>query len=246
MESRTKSSFASGTAPNEEQRSQKKNRFRWGDDIIEPFDATAYSQVLLQPKPHTIDYHRLNALTEVESWPLPYTEHMFERIAANCAKFFRQEFHSGFLSGFLSSGIAPSLSTLKCVYNLLWYILVQTRSIRPGKCAMLLSAITSVYHTNWSALSNLRDLCQWLDRIRRKRRRLHSKLPPYIWTSSQIQVCTQAMQMPIRFNQNRIRRKSSILWRIYNARWNYPQSHRLSSTHKSQTTLKLHWSSLVL
>ena len=61
-----------------------------GDDIIEPSDATVYSQVLLAPKPHTdpkqwrmcIDYRRLNTLTEAESLPLPNAEHMFNRIGA--------------------------------------------------------------------------------------------------------------------------------------------------------------------
>ena len=60
---------------------------------------------LLRGKPHTdpkqrrmcIDYRRLNALTEAESWPLPYTEHMFERIGAKRAKFFAvMDFTQGF------------------------------------------------------------------------------------------------------------------------------------------------------
>ena len=76
-----------------------------GDDIIEPSDATAYSQVFLAPEPHTdpkqwrmcIHYCRLNALTEAESWSLPNTEHMFERIGAKRAKFFAvMDFTHGF------------------------------------------------------------------------------------------------------------------------------------------------------
>ena len=67
-----------------------------GDNIIEPSDATAYSQVLLAPKPYTdpkqwrmcINYRRLNALTETESWSLLNTEHMFERIGAKHVSFF--------------------------------------------------------------------------------------------------------------------------------------------------------------
>ena len=65
-----------------------------GDNNTEPSDATAFSQVLLAPKPHTdpkqwrmcIDYRRLNALTEAESWLLSNTEHMFERI--RCTSWF--------------------------------------------------------------------------------------------------------------------------------------------------------------
>ena len=44
-----------------------------------------------------------------------------------CEVFCRQKFRSGFPS----SGIPPSLSILNCVYNLLWYIPVQPRSLRP-------------------------------------------------------------------------------------------------------------------
>ena len=63
------------------------------------------SQVLLAPKPHInpkqwrmcVDYRALDALTEAESWPLPNTEHMFERIGAKNAKYFAvMDFTQGF------------------------------------------------------------------------------------------------------------------------------------------------------
>ena len=56
-------------------------------------------------KPHSnptqwrmcIDYRHLNALTEAESWPLPNTEHRFERHGAKRAKFFAvMDFTQGF------------------------------------------------------------------------------------------------------------------------------------------------------
>ena len=92
-----------------------------GDDIIEPSDATAYSQVLLAPKPHTdskqwrmcIDYRHLNALTKAESW------HMFERIDDKLAKFFAV---MDFTQGFHQVEVHPLFRFLTCVYKLLWYI----------------------------------------------------------------------------------------------------------------------------
>jgi hypothetical protein len=64
--------------------------------IVQPSSAEYYAQAVLQPKPHTnkqewrlcFDYRNLNDESEFQSWPLPNTSHMFERIGAKKPKFF--------------------------------------------------------------------------------------------------------------------------------------------------------------
>ena len=64
--------------------------------IIETSDAEFYSQAVLAPKPHTIppdwrfciDYRASNDASDFQSWPLPNTSHMFDRIGTKKAKFF--------------------------------------------------------------------------------------------------------------------------------------------------------------
>ena len=58
--------------------------------------AEYYSQAVLAPKPHTNktewrfcqDFRNLNDASEFQSWPLPNTSHMFERIGAKKPKYF--------------------------------------------------------------------------------------------------------------------------------------------------------------
>ena len=61
--------------------------------LIQPSKATAWSQVLLCPKPDgkwrfCIDFRNLNSNTNSEGWPLPNIKHIFERISRSKAKYF--------------------------------------------------------------------------------------------------------------------------------------------------------------
>ena len=63
--------------------------------IIEPSDDEFYSQAVLAPKPHTIppdwrfsiDYRALNDASDFQSWPLPNTSLMFDRIGTKMPSF---------------------------------------------------------------------------------------------------------------------------------------------------------------
>ena len=59
-----------------------------------------------------IDYHRLNALTEVKSWPLSNTEHMIERIGVKRTKFFAV---MGFTQGFHQVEVHPLFQFLNVI-----------------------------------------------------------------------------------------------------------------------------------
>ena len=61
--------------------------------LIQPSKATAWSQVLLTPKPNgkwrfCLDFRNLNLNTESEGWPLPNIKQILERIAKTKAKYF--------------------------------------------------------------------------------------------------------------------------------------------------------------
>ena len=59
--------------------------------IIQPSEATAYSQVLFVPKPNNkwrfcIDYRNLNKCCDSSGWPIPNINLMFTRIGSVRAK----------------------------------------------------------------------------------------------------------------------------------------------------------------
>ena len=98
-----------GSESSQERRNQKQLDTHLQSEIVRPFKATAYSQLLLAVKPHTkqtewrfcIDYGRLMA----QSWPLPYTKHMFEGIESHRGRYFvvmdfNQVFHQLALSSY--------------------------------------------------------------------------------------------------------------------------------------------------
>ena len=94
----------------EEIRKQIEELLRRG--IIKHSQAGNYSQVLLAPKPYTnktelrfcVDYRRLNDLTSSQSWPLPDTKQMFERLGAKRCKYFTE---MNFTQGFYQIGLNP-------------------------------------------------------------------------------------------------------------------------------------------
>ena len=61
--------------------------------LIQPSSATAWSQVLLTPKPNgkwrfCLDFRNLNANTTSEGWPLPNIKQVLQRISQTGAKYF--------------------------------------------------------------------------------------------------------------------------------------------------------------
>jgi hypothetical protein len=63
--------------------------------IIQPSQASEYSQVLLVKKPHQpgawrfcVDYRRLNEILQAMGWPIPNIERLFVRLGEKKAKFF--------------------------------------------------------------------------------------------------------------------------------------------------------------
>ena len=63
-------------------------------EVVEPSTAEYYSHAVLSPKPHTnkqewrfdLDYRALNDESDFQSWPLPNTSPMFDRISSKKAK----------------------------------------------------------------------------------------------------------------------------------------------------------------
>jgi hypothetical protein len=64
--------------------------------VVKLSQAEYYAQCVMQPKPHTNkqewrlcqDYRNLNDESEFQSWPLPNTQHMFDRIGTKKARYF--------------------------------------------------------------------------------------------------------------------------------------------------------------
>ena len=63
------------------------------NDIIRPSQATAWSQILLTPKPNgswrfCVDFRSLNAATKSYGWPIPNIKQLLQRIGEKKAKWF--------------------------------------------------------------------------------------------------------------------------------------------------------------
>ncbi|MBU6173595.1 MAG: reverse transcriptase family protein, partial [Planctomycetes bacterium] len=77
--------------------------------LIRPSKATAWSQVLIVPKPEPgtwrlcIDYRQLNDVSDGEHWPLPNIQDVIDRIGQHRSKIFgKMDFTSGFWQARLS------------------------------------------------------------------------------------------------------------------------------------------------
>ena len=112
---------------NEEIRKQIEELLRLG--IIKHSQAGYYSQVLLASKPHTnktewrfcVDYRRLNGVTSCQSWSLPNTKQMFERLGAKQSKYFATK--KVLCRNGLNPGIwSDRIKSYNCVPNRFYYL----------------------------------------------------------------------------------------------------------------------------
>ena len=96
--------------------------------LVQPSNATAWSQVHLTPKPNgkwrfCLDFRNLNDQTESQGWPIPNIKQVLQRISQSKAKYFAVLDLTQGLSFFsfehdivesVTNGVCPLPNFLKC------------------------------------------------------------------------------------------------------------------------------------